>query len=101
MAEKKNYEESNPIVLRVGNIDVRETNFVKIKYNAYEYARLLKISQQTGIPVSKIIALSSQQCPICGNDHVAITLPLSLISSKKQNAGKSAHKYHKNDDKQG
>lgn len=74
--------------MHVGDVAIRKTNYITIKYDANEYARLVKISHQTTLSIPKLIALSSQPCPICGNDHVAITIPLGLISAKKQTSGR-------------
>lgn len=87
----------NPVVVTIDGTEIRETNWITIKYNANEYARLIRISKLTGISPSKIIALSSQACPVCGNDHVALTIPLNLLSAKKQFSVKTRNK----DDKQG
>lgn len=92
------YNKKNPIIKEFDGQNIRRDNFIKIKFNPTEYERLLRLSKITGIPMTKIVALSSQPCPICGNDHVAITIPLGLLSTKKQLTGNSAN-FRKNDNK--
>lgn len=93
-------ENKNPVLYKVGDIEIRENNWVKIRYNSSEYARLAKVSLITGLPIAKLIALSSQPCKVCGNDTLDISIPLGIISTKKQNTGSSKILKKRNDDHQ-
>lgn len=87
MPSPKKFDESNPVIKRIGNHVIRKSNDFKMRFNEVEYERLVKISMITGLAITKIISLSCQPCPICGNDHIQITIPLTLLSSKKLNRG--------------
>lgn len=87
--------DKNPIVMMIGETEIRKENYIKVRYNHIEYARLVRISQRLNLPVSKVIALSSQPCPICDNDHIQLTIPLGLISTKKQLTGSPTKKTQK------
>lgn len=82
--------EKNPIRFHIDGEPVRDVNYVYIRYNAEEYKRLLLASKKTKLSISKIIAISSQPCAICGNDAIDFqtTIPLGLISAKRQSSGK-------------
>jgi hypothetical protein len=95
MSKQEESSESNPILSYIGEVPIRKTNFVKIKYNEFEYRRLVNISMQLGIPVAKIVALSSQPCTVCGNDHIVLTIPLGVISVNKQKSAESTIKRKK------
>jgi hypothetical protein len=91
MAGKKD-NENNPVVKTIGAVKIRKINTFSLRLNEFEFERLVRNSLISGLSVSKIIALSAQACPVCGNDHVNITIPLGLLSARKQATGSSVHK---------
>src|SRR3954467_5716755 len=91
-------EGEDKILRWIGEVPIRKVNYQKVKYNEVEFTRLAKVALLTNLPISKIIALSSQPCPVCGNDHVMITIPLGILSTRKQSTGNFPNKNIKDND---
>lgn len=85
------------VLYYIGDIPVREKNYVRLCLNESEYKRIAETADQTGLPVAFIIASQGQACKICGNDKITIVIPKNLLSIKKSNTGRSTTTRLKND----
>lgn len=61
---------SNPIVEIYKGIIIRKSNPYKQRFNAIKYKMLILESERTGLPISKILALSSKPCENCSDVDV-------------------------------
>jgi hypothetical protein len=81
------HKKTDNVLYKIGEIEIRKINFINLKLGEHEYARLAKASLLSGLPISKLIALSAQPCNVCGNDQVHISINLGMLSTKKQMTG--------------
>lgn len=80
-------KEKSPVVCRIGNIEIRESNPITVTLNSTEYEKVVKASIATGLSVNKIIALQGQACTKCGHNEIALIIPKGILSIKKGNNG--------------
>lgn len=89
----------NPIIATVGTMDIREHNSVRVSLSGDEYLKLATIAKDTGLSISKIIALMSRECQQCGCNNITITISKNVLSAKKQATGRSSFYKNSSDDK--
>lgn len=89
----------NNILYYIGEIPIRKNNTVRLNLNEQEYKKIAQVINNTGLPISTIIAYQGKPCTKCGNDEIMITIPKNLLSTNKANKGRSLTN-RLNDDKQ-
>lgn len=80
-------EDKNPILYFIGDTPIRKYNIFKIALSEYELKKLAEISQETGLPMARIMAIQGQPCSVCGNDNVVINVPKNVMRTKGVNVG--------------
>lgn len=77
--EKKSTKRpDNPVITKIGGIEIRKVNYVKIKLSDVEMLRLVAVHEQTGMSLSRILAMQGRSCTKCGNDN--ITIPREILN---------------------
>jgi hypothetical protein len=91
---KKSYKERYPVIYMEGNIAVRSMNLISIYLPQIAMAKVARISNDHGISLGKILALSSKPCECCkgqiitiNHNGVDINIPKGLLYSPKQQSG--------------
>lgn len=75
---------NNPIVEIYKGIVIRESNIYRQRFNKVKYKMLILESERTGLPISKILSLSSKPCEKCSNiDVVAYNDNSEKVSVKR------------------
>lgn len=62
---------SNPVVEIYKGIDIRKSNVYPLRLPDFLLKELIDESERTGLPISKILVLSSRPCHCCKN----LTIP--------------------------
>lgn len=75
--------EPNPIVEVYNDIDIRQSNKFHLRMGPILYKILLMESERTGLPISKILAYSSQPCDCCSNKEVTVIVKGKEIKVKR------------------
>lgn len=75
---------NNPIVEVYKGIPIYKSNVYRQRFNAAKYKFLLLESDRTGLPISKLLSLSSKPCEKCANiDVVAYNDKSEKVSVKR------------------
>lgn len=90
--------EESDILYYVGEIPIRKVNKLRLTLNEQEYKRLAIVANETDIPLSAIIAILCQPCPVCKTDTITISIPKNILSTNKANNGRSITNRLRNDE---
>jgi len=61
---------NNPVVEVYKGIVIRKSNIYRQRFNDVKYKMLILESERTGLPISKILSLSSKPCEKCSSIEV-------------------------------
>lgn len=88
---KKKHGDIYPEIGKEGDIPVRMNNLLSLYFPSAEYRVIAKLVNLTGLPASRILAISDKPCEHCKDtpiilmvNNVQVPIPRGLLSSTKK-----------------